>query len=72
MNVFIVQKKILYSILSNEHLQLQILDSRNDISILDDGNVSHTFDIQNELEENESYRFLRLRQTGPNTQGSNY
>lgn len=50
----------------------KILDSRNDISILDDGNVTHTFDIQNELEENESYRFLRLRQTEPNTQGNNF
>ena len=49
-----------------------ILDSRNDISILDDSNTIHTFDIQAQLTPDESYRYLRLRQTGPNTQNGNY
>lgn len=49
-----------------------ILDSRNDITILDDSNASHTFEIQTQLESNESFRYLRLRQTGPNTQTGNY
>lgn len=50
----------------------KILDSRNDVTLLDDGNKSYTFEIQNPLKKNESYRYLRLRQTGPNTQSGNY
>lgn len=46
----------------------KILDARNDVTVLDDGNAFHTFDIKNPLQQDESYRFLRLRQTGPNTQ----
>lgn len=50
----------------------KVLDERHDITILDDSNVTHTYDIQTEIKENESFRYLRLRQTGPNTQNGNY
>lgn len=48
------------------------MDSRNDITILDDGDVTHTFDIQAKLDDNETFRYLRLHQTGPNTQKGNF
>lgn len=57
---------------SGEDEDWKILDSRNNVSILDDSNVIHTFEIKNHLNDDESFRFLRLRQTGPNTQNGNY
>lgn len=50
----------------------KILDSRNEVTELDDGNKCCTFNVQLMLNDDESYRFLRLRQTGPNTQNGNY
>lgn len=49
----------------------KILDTRNNITVLNDKSVTHTFDIQEKLLENEFYRFLRIRQTGKNA-GNNY
>ncbi|KAK8876532.1 hypothetical protein M9Y10_006749 [Tritrichomonas musculus] len=50
----------------------KILDERNNVTVLDDSNVAHTFEIQTELNPNERFRYLRIRETGPNTQKGNY
>lgn len=50
----------------------KILDSRKDVSELDDRDASATFSLEPDLGKNECYRFLRLRQTGLNTAGNNY
>lgn len=57
---------------SDDERDWKVLDSRENVTILDDGNKSYTFDIQNPLNPEESYRYLRLRQTGPNTQKGNF
>lgn len=45
----------------------KILDSQNDVTCLDDKSVFHTFEIKEKYSKDEFYRFLRLRQTGPNS-----
>lgn len=45
----------------------KILDSQNNVTCLDDKSVIHTFDIKEKLSNDEYYRFLRLRQTGPSS-----
>lgn len=47
-----------------------ILDTQNNISYFNSPNSVQTFQIQMKLKENECFRYLRLRQTGPNTGGS--
>lgn len=43
------------------------LDSRNNITVLDDNSRIHTFKIQEKLSPNEFFRYLRIRQTGKDT-----
>lgn len=43
------------------------LDTRNDVSVLDDKNASYTFNIKTTLDKNEFFRYLRIRITGPDT-----
>ncbi|KAK8835519.1 hypothetical protein M9Y10_044361 [Tritrichomonas musculus] len=45
----------------------KILDTQNNETCLDDKSVFHTFDIKEKLSDNEYFRFLRIRLTGPNT-----
>ena len=52
---------------TNKSNDWKVLDSRTDISSLDDSNAISTFDISTKLEPDESYRYLRLRITGVNT-----
>lgn len=47
------------------------LDSRENISCLDDINQSHTFSIQNPSKKDEHFRYLRLKQTGDSSGPSN-
>lgn len=49
-----------------------ILDFRNDVNLLDGKSIVQTFDIQNILNDNESFRYLRIRQTGCNTSNDNF
>ena len=46
-----------------------VLDSRNNITSLDESNAVQIFSIQ---KTNEFYRHLRIRQTGENSRGSYY
>lgn len=50
----------------------KILDTRENISVLNAQSVTHVFDIQENLKSNEFYRFLRIRQTGKNANKDNY
>lgn len=50
----------------------KLLDSRNDVTVLDNNNAESTFHIQENLDENECFRYIRLRQTGSNMSGNNY
>lgn len=50
----------------------KILDNQTDVSLLDDQNAQNTFKINYKFELNECFRYLRLRQTGANTDGKNY
>lgn len=45
----------------------KVLDSQNNVKCLNSQNAFSTFEIKEKLNENEFYRFLRLRITGPNT-----
>lgn len=49
-----------------------ILDTRNDVTALDGKNSTQTFEIQRELKQNDSFRYLRIRQTGVNTSNDHY
>lgn len=57
---------------SNTGNEWKILDSRQEITSLNGNNLASTFQIQEKLEKNEFYRFLRIKQTGLNASGSNY
>jgi len=48
------------------------LDSRSNITVLDDANRIHTFNIQEKLSPDEFFRYLRIRQTGRNTCSGEY
>lgn len=50
----------------------KIVDSRTNATSLQKGNQLDTFEIGQKLHNNESYRFIRLRQTGQSTYNSNY
>lgn len=54
---------------SNDNKEWKILDVRNEENSLDDRSASNTFKIQSALEENEYYRYLRIRETGVNSYG---
>ena len=45
----------------------KILDSRKDQKCLDKSSAENTFEIQNKLEDNEYYRYIRIRLTGVNS-----
>lgn len=57
---------------SRRNDEWEILDERNDVTILDDKNAEFTFTINPPLDENEFYRYLRIRQTGDNTEGNDH
>lgn len=56
---------------SNDMKNWKTLDIRKKEKSLDDANASNTFDIQENLEKDDFFRYIRLRQIGYNT-GSNY
>ena len=45
----------------------KMLDSRRNVTVLDESYRVHTFEIQEKLDSNEFFRYLRIRQTGKNT-----
>lgn len=49
----------------------KVLDTRNNDCSLNNSGAVKTFQIQTNLNDNESFRFLRLRQTGLNWKGTN-
>ena len=49
----------------------KILDSRKNERSLDDKLAENTFNIQTQLEDNEYFRYLRIRQTGLNSHHTN-
>lgn len=51
---------------SNSGEEWKILDSRNNITILDGKSITHTFNIQENLGNDDYYQYLRIRQTGLN------
>lgn len=51
---------------SNTGSEWKVLDSRQDVNVLNYKSVTHTFAIQEKLDHNEYYRYLRIRQTGRN------
>lgn len=57
---------------TDEENDWKILDSRNDVSYLNDAGAFHKFEIQISLQPNECYRYLRIRQTKPNASNGNY
>lgn len=57
---------------SNDNKEWKTLDSRQNISVLNGCNVTHTLQIQEKLGNNEYYRYLKIRQTGVNAAGSFY
>lgn len=56
---------------SNNGRKWKILDTRRDVKSLNGHGVTCTFKIQEKLEENEFYQFLRIKQTGLNTDNNN-
>lgn len=50
----------------------RILDTRNEVTALDNNNAEVTFEIQSNLRENEFFKFVRLRQTDANVSGKNF
>lgn len=57
---------------SNKPNDWKVLDSRSDISCLDDANAMNTFDITAKLEPDECFQYLRLRITGVNTDNKHF
>lgn len=56
---------------SNNNEDWKVLDKRVNEKSLDDMSAENTFDISTKLEKNESFRYLRLRVTGPNSRNTN-
>lgn len=54
---------------SNDSKNWKTLDSRQEITGLQERNAILTFDIKSQPNQNESYQYLRIQQTGPNTSG---
>lgn len=57
---------------SNDGEKWITLDSRQNITCLDDRSAIHTFDIQTPQKNDDFYQFLRIRFTGPNIANNNY
>lgn len=57
---------------SNTGNEWKVINTRKNIDVLCNFSVSHTFAIQQKLDQNEYYRFLRIRQTGSNASGNNH
>lgn len=57
---------------SNDNNDWKNLDTRNDIAILKLKNTVQTFKIQAQLSLNESFRYIRFRQTGLSSASYNY
>lgn len=57
---------------SDDEIEWKILDSRKNEKRLDDKNAICTFEIKNNDNEINGYRYLRMRQTGANTAGKNF
>lgn len=55
---------------SNDQNNWIVLDYRNNIDKLNNKSAFSTFKINEYYSKNDFYRFLRLRQTGPNTAGN--
>ena len=51
---------------SNDKYNWKLLDSRKDIEVLNSKSAFHTFEVQENLEQNEFYQYIRIRQTGKN------
>ena len=58
---------------SNTNLEKDwlILDSRNNLDCFDTNKAEFTFDISKKIGYNESFRYLRLRQTDVNSRNTN-
>lgn len=56
---------------SNDNANWKILDTRSDEKSLLENRAENTFPIKNNLEKDEYYRYLRIRQTGLNSSGNN-
>lgn len=50
----------------------RLIDKRENVASLSKSSATETFDIQTQLTSNESYRYIRLRQTGKSTGDYNY
>lgn len=55
---------------SNDFEQWEIIDSNEDCEFLNDVNAMHSFEISDN--SGDSFRFLRLRQTGENCRGKHF
>lgn len=56
---------------SNTDIEWKILDEQNNVECLDNRNAENTFDMKQKIQECDSYRYIRLRQTGLNSHGLN-
>lgn len=57
--------------ISGDDNDWKVIDNQKNVTSLDDSDASCTFFIEPQLDRDECYRFLRLRQTGVNTAGNN-
>ena len=57
---------------SNDDQNWTIIDSRENVTSLQKANQLDTFEIKNEIPTKESYRYIRLRQTGKSTGNCEY
>lgn len=71
-NNFMVNWIIEGSNSDGENKDWKILDRRSNVTCLCEQNAQNTFDINSILEPNESFRFLRIRQTGSDSDGLYY
>lgn len=55
---------------SNDEVEWRIIDSHQKDKSLNSRSASKTFEIQEKLNENDFYRYIRIRQTGINTSGN--
>lgn len=56
---------------TDEDNDWKILDKRDEVDFLDGKNAAHVFSIQEKLDQNEGFRFVRIKSTGVDT-GGNY
>lgn len=55
---------------SNDNISWEILDERKDCLCLNGKRITHTFQLKNQT--NKEFRYIRMRSTGPDCNGSNY